>query len=61
MLIYLLDSIADHMYRMAMLCMLIPIQTAERPLDIGRCVQVRYGSSIPFERPNKSPVDGPRP
>ncbi|GHJ84856.1 hypothetical protein NliqN6_1258 [Naganishia liquefaciens] len=34
------ESIADHMYRMAMLCMLIPIQTAERPLDIGRCVQM---------------------
>lgn len=35
-------SIADHMYRMAMLCMLIPLSTTERPLDIGRCVQVRF-------------------
>ncbi|KAJ9114689.1 hypothetical protein QFC22_005565 [Naganishia vaughanmartiniae] len=34
------ESIADHMYRMAMLCMLIPIQNTERPLDIGRCVQM---------------------
>ncbi|KAJ9095659.1 hypothetical protein QFC21_005531 [Naganishia friedmannii] len=34
------ESIADHMYRMAMLCMLIPIQNTEKPLDIGRCVQM---------------------
>ncbi|KAI5454451.1 hypothetical protein NCC49_004503 [Naganishia albida] len=34
------ESIADHMYRMAMLCMLIPLSTTERPLDIGRCVQM---------------------
>lgn len=50
MLMHFLDSIADHMYRMAMLCMLIPIQTAERPLDIGRCVQVRYRILSPYQK-----------
>lgn len=34
------ESVADHMYRMAMLAMVVP-QVEGRPLDIGRCVQVR--------------------
>lgn len=34
------ESIADHMYRMAMLAMIIPTEGTDRPLDIGRCVQM---------------------
>jgi hypothetical protein len=33
-------SVADHMYRMAMIAMMIPTKGTDRPLDIGRCVQV---------------------
>ncbi|KAG7531882.1 hypothetical protein FFLO_04028 [Filobasidium floriforme] len=34
------ESVADHMYRMAMIAMMIPTKGTDRPLDIGRCVQM---------------------
>lgn len=35
----LTGSISDHMCRMALMAMMVP-STADRPLDIARCVQV---------------------
>jgi putative hydrolase of HD superfamily len=41
-------SVADHMYRMAMIAMMIPTKGTDRPLDIGRCVQVSTSPFPPF-------------